>query len=176
MSVNEQVSQVKENSQVDNKYEDIKNFKVEEEWEKLNWVSLPKNDKNFVWGSLENKAGLYRVKLQEKHELKGCFCVGEQNISISKLEKDAILSIGKTKNLKRRLSKDHFSGNCHGNRLGRHLAKIFSDKECLSLKDVFDLDKITIEYVVVDCWWKRDLLESYGKIHHRSLFDLGIEH
>ena len=33
-----------------------------------------------------------------------------------------------------------------------------------------------LQYTVVSEWWKRDLLESYGKAVCRCLFDLEIEH
>ena len=160
------------------KEEIVDDFNVADVWEGLVWSPLPRNEKHFEWEKLDEQPGLYRARLLERVEFNQVFHIGEQEISISALEENAILSIGKTKDLKQRLSKQHFSGNSSGNRLGRHLAKIFPDngKGHLSLTDIFNLDKVAIEYVIEECWWKRDLLESYGKVHHKCLFDLGVEH
>ena len=159
-------------------YEDIEKFDVATVWGKLNWTLLQRRENHFLWKELDGKPGLYRVRLLKRVDVKHSFSIGEQEITVSALEKDAILSIGKTKNLKQRLSRQHFSGNISGNRLGRHLAKIYDNKaDYLSLTDIFKLnEELVIEYVIEWSWWKRDLLESYGKVHHKCLFDLGVKH
>ncbi|MBQ9336110.1 MAG: hypothetical protein IJS14_02280 [Lentisphaeria bacterium] len=177
------------------KYSEIKNFEVADEWEKKEkekkWIVLNWEDPSLP----EQKAGIYRVQLVQKIETKTIpiHPVGQQKI-IADLTEGTYLSVGKSSNLHQRLLFQHFSKNHCGNRLGRHLANLFLEYKYINPEYINKDSKVTpyidkdgirsliakkiicIDFFYEAEWWKRDLYETYGKVHHKCLFDLGIEH
>ncbi len=164
-------------------YADIQKFQPSTMWEG-EWKELHADFSN-----LPKAAGVYRVKLLNLKGKDAVFHCGKDEITMLAGTANVYLSVGKTTNLKNRLGSQHFSSNHCGNRLGRHLATLFPDfagdnKDSHSVNFVtkercgslIEGGFISIEFLEEDVWWKRDLLESYGKATYKCLFDLGIEH
>ena len=157
---------------------DILGFNAADAWKNLQWKTIEKNvlQENDLQ---ENPPGIYQLVLNPRvntamEDVKVCnkeeatiYCKNINN------NDGIILSVGKTKKLRTRLQQ-HFGNNDRANRLKRRCKTFFG------LKDV-SLDNLTqhnmqIKYTIIEEWWKRDLLESYGKAVNCCLFDLEIEH
>ena len=153
-------------------YSEILKFNAAEAWDKLRWQTIEEN------GLPENDPGIYQLILKSDGKNKiaevnvcnkeeaGIYC---NNLG----EGDVILSVGKTKKLRTRLQQ-HFGNNDRANRLKRR-CKTFFGLEDVSLDNLTE-HKLQIKYTIIEEWWKRDLLESYGKAVNCCLFDLEIEH
>ena len=166
-------------------YSEIQKFDIADVWSTPGeWKVLQPDFEN-----INPQEGVYRIILLTQTENTPPFGVGKEKITMN-LEPNTCLSVGKSRNLRKRLLNQHFSANHSGNRLGRHLAVLFPEyakKTDSKQKKYVDKDgckslisnpkpKIRIEFLYVSEWWKRDLLESYGKALHKCIFDLGIEH
>ena len=163
-------------------YADIQNYNVSEKWDSLQWKRLEKKDGVTVLPPA--LPGLYRLFLRKNKKIKSfpevCIC----NNRDTKLEgknifngNEIVLSIGKTKTLRKRLGQ-HFGNNFRNNRLKTRCIQFFGNTkgiENISLDNLDDYE-MYLEYIIIPDWWQRDLLESYGKAIHRCLFDLEIEH
>lgn len=157
-------------------YTDILAYDVAQNWKALKWEKVKRKNSKTVLPP--DKPGVYRLILRKGKNIHfdtlvcgksdaGLYC---QN---SVLENDLVLSIGKTKKLRSRLGQ-HFSNNKKSNRLKKRCEQFFGLQD-VSLDNLAE-NNMYLEYVVIDDWWKRDLLESYGKAFFRCLFDLEIEH
>ena len=161
-------------------YSEILKFNAAEAWDKLRWQTIEENGlpEN---GLPPNAPGIYQlilnpdentdmavaeVKVCNKEEATIC-CDNINN------ENGIILSVGKTKKLRTRLQQ-HFGKNDRANRLKRR-CKTFFGLEDVSLDNLAH-HNLQIKYTIIKEWWKRDLLESYGKAVNCCLFDLEIEH
>ena len=162
-------------------YIDILNYVVKADWDKK-WNELRPNavTKKFSWSSLDIGA-VYRVTLcQEIIFDNFAVCNGRCKIQ-GTIPANTIVSIGKTQNLSKRMQ-DHFTpSKANSNRLLTRFNNIFPFPEAKGrtwLSEMILANVIKIEYVQIEDeeWWKRDLLESYGKAICRCLFDLEIEH
>lgn len=159
-------------------YCDILKYDVKADWnKKWNELRPNKKTKKFSWTSLHFGA-VYRVTLCCQKDFEITVCNSNYKVTGTIL-KNTILSVGKTKNFAERMQ-DHFSkSKTNSNRLLTRLKNIseFERAEGLSWLSEMILDgQIKIEYILIENWWQRDLLESYGKAIHRCLFDLEIEH
>ena len=157
-------------------YSDILDSDVNESW-KTEWNELRPEEKteNFSWKSLHLGA-VYRVTLCHKKDFEIAVCNSGQNI-VGTIPENTIISVGKTKDFAERM-KVHFTPSSkNSNRLLTRLKNIFKEADGLKwLSKMISAEEIKIEYIKIDDWWKRDLLESYGKAIHSCLFDLEIEH
>ena len=153
-------------------YSEILKFNAADEWNNLEWTmidkdSLPPNAPGIYLLILKSdgKNKIAEVNVCNKEEA-GIYC---NNLG----KGDVILSVGKTKKLRTRLQQ-HFGNNDRANRLKRR-CKAFFGLEDVSL-DNLTQHNMQIKYTIIEEWWKRDLLESYGKAVNCCLFDLEIEH
>lgn len=158
---------------------DILKYDVKADWNK-EWRELRPNEitKKFSWKSLHLGA-VYRVTLCCQKDFEITVCNSKYEVT-GTIPENTILSVGKTKNFAERMQ-DHFSkSKTNSNRLLTRLKNIkgFEGAEGLSWlsKMILDHRQIKIEYIQIENWWQRDLLESYGKAIHSCLFDLEIEH
>ena len=162
-------------------YSNIQDYDVKKQWDnKEKWIELKPDSKTkkFSWIPL-NIGAVYRVILcEEIVNFEVTICKSEHKITGS-VPKNSIVSVGKTKNLSDRM-KAHFSrSQINSNRLLTRLKYIFPKADGLKwLSEMILSNKIKIEYIQINDkeWWKRDLLESYGKAISGCLFDLEIEH
>ena len=160
-------------------YADIQNYNVSKAWESLQWQGLEKKDGATVLPPAS--PGLYRLVLKKNEKIKRFSQVricnnsdaGLKGENIFNVNDEIILSIGKTKSLRKRLGQ-HFGNNSCNNRLKNRCIQFFGI-ENISLDNLGDYE-MYLQYIIITDWWKRDLLESYGKAIHSCLFDLEIEH
>ena len=158
-------------------YNDILGFDAADAWGKLEWKTIEKNVLQED-DLRKNPPGIYQLILNPGRntaiaEVKVCN-KEEAGIYCNNLGKgDVILSVGKTKKLRTRLQQ-HFGNNDRANRLKRR-CKTFFGLEDVSLDNLAH-HNLQIKYTIIKEWWKRDLLESYGKAVNCCLFDLEIEH
>ena len=162
-------------------YAEIKEFadKLSEKWYGLkNWISIkPKETGQFLfdWAGLRGIPGLYRLILCKPLNVK--FDIIKETVNVH-LKNDVILSIGKTGDLGQRLGDDHFCSNKRSGRLRCHLERLFPE-DTINYRWLSKMIRdgiIKLEYIQIEEWWKRDLLEAYGRSLNACLFDLGIEH
>lgn len=182
-------------------YSEIRDYNVSEKWQSLQWKKLEREDGVTVFPP--NSPGLYRLVFKTNSKIKSFpeVCICNKNDAKLKCENifngnEIVLSIGKTKKLKTRLTQ-HFGKYKIASRLKNRCIQFFKNDvnddiskitldnlENYNVND--DISKISldnlenynmyIEYVIVKEWWKRDLFEAYGKAIHCCLFDLEIEH
>ena len=175
-----------------NNYSEIADFgkDIQKQWEKEGaWHTIENTEK---WDTIPNKAGIYKLTFTGKTvELPKGYILCARKIPNTKREQrelcqgillsGTVLTVGKSRYLRRRI-KQHFSRNDHVNRLGTHLNKLFNSSDFTNVSTNEDIFKILSEhslllsFYLIDQWWKRDLLEAYGRSISFSLFDLGFEH
>lgn len=165
-------------------YSEIRDYNVSEKWQSLQWKKLERKDGVTVFPP--NSPGLYRLVFKTNSEIKSFpeVCICNKNDAKLKCENifngnEIVLSIGKTKKLKTRLTQ-HFGKYKIASRLKNRCIQFFKndvndDISKISLDNLENYN-MYIEYVIVKEWWKRDLFEAYGKAIHCCLFDLEIEH
>ena len=164
-------------TQVD--YSAILDYDVEALWnQKWNELKPGAVTEKFSWSSL-NIGAVYRVSLCQKINLDNfAVCKGRCEIR-GTVPADTIVSVGKTTNLSERMQAHFTPSKTNSNRLLTRFKNIFKEADGISwLSEMISSNVIKIEYIHIkdEEWWKRDLLESYGKAVCRCLFDLEIEH
>ena len=150
-------------------YEEIKQFAetIQQQWNNLDWSQINELE------SVPNKPGIYRLILKIERQIPDDYkvCSKDDATITGNLPAGIILSVGKTKTLRKRI-KQHFGDNKYNNRLRKRLGNIGIKVKDFSSNN----DKVQLQYCVIDNWWKRDLLEAYGRAITCAFFDLEIEH
>lgn len=164
-------------------YADIKDFtkKIGAEWENVVWEKVASDNCNAIL----DKPGIYRLivivnrAIRIPNEYKVCG-IADAEIS-GELSAGTVLSVGKTKKLRTRI-KQHFGNNKNNNRLKKRLLNIGikidleSPLQVEALVKILNDNQLELQYSEIDEWWKRDLLEAYGRAISAAFFDLEIEH
>jgi len=158
-------------------------------WERLLWNTghfslVPSVRKAMDLPAAPASAGLYRmtwVGLEEWSVLSaGTLHVGasqkieDPQLIMANLRPPVLLTIGRTTNIRERL-RQHFSVNPNHNRVGKRLGSLLSD---LDFAEVCTLAarNIVVDWVEIESWVARCLLEAYGKAVFKPILDLDAEH
>lgn len=130
-----------------------------------------------------NVPGLYRVTwvggkdwgLVEKHRAaKGSKKIADLEFCFSRSVLPCALTVGRTTDIAGRL-KQHMGSNTHNNRLFQRLCEVLPDHAHDKIRALV-VANVKVEWVEIDSWIERSLLESYAKATQRPLFDIDAEH
>ena len=130
-----------------------------------------------------NHPGLYRMiwhgvddwkMLPKQMAVKASVKVQTPVLDYSSLTPPVVLTVGRTTRIRRRI-RQHFGTNPNNNRALMRLRQLLPDLELARLLDMV-LRNIRIDWVTVDQWVDRCLLEKSGVVNEMPIFDLDAEH
>jgi hypothetical protein len=157
-------------------------------WQALQWSSAELRRTTSVNQPLDIPnapylPGLYRMiwhglddwqKLPKQISVKASVKVQNPVLSYSTITPPIVLTIGRTTSIRKRI-RQHFGTNRNNNRALMRIRNLCPDLDLSSLLDLI-LKNVRIEWVTIDNWVDRCLLEKSGVISEIPIFDLDAEH
>lgn len=159
-----------------------------EMWGELQWSTGPlepttrRNEPLHV-ANMPGEPGIYRMiwndaqsweTVRKTIPVKATLRIADRELEFDQLRPPALLTIGKTTNLAKRVCQ-HFGTNQNNNRVISRLASVLPKPPYNELIDIAR-SSITVEWVVIPDWIDRCLLERYGCATARPILDMEAEH
>ena len=162
---------------------------ITELWSNLNWTNIAPREEpglQFPFTKINIPAvpGLYRLTWHNTDEwpqtiksirVKATPLIVDPVLTFADSQPPVVLSIGRTTNLKNRLSQ-HFSKNKNSNRFLKRMRQILPDEMDDDAIRELSRQSINLEITSIDCWVQRCQLERYGTVVHHPIFDFDAEH
>lgn len=118
----------------------------------------------------EAKWGLAKKEIAVKASVR----VQAPILDFASISAPVTVTIGRTTAIRKRI-RQHFGSNRNNNRALMKFRLLFPDLELDELLDVL-FDSIRVEWVQVESWVDRCLLEKAGVVAELPIFDLDAEH
>ena len=157
-------------------------------WQTLAWETgaiveaCSKNRPLAVQGA-PGRAGIYRISwvgaeawasAQHVYLSRGSSKIPDLRIDVNPRVPPLVLSIGRTTDLRKRL-RQHFGDNENNNRILGRMRGLLPGRSDAEIRDIA-AHSLKVEWVVVECWIQRCLLEAFGKAVEAPVLDIDAEH
>jgi hypothetical protein len=157
-------------------------------WNDLRWESAPLERAASTSQPLDipqspKTAGVYKMtwhdidcwkQLPKQITVKASVRVQTPVLDISSLDPPVVLTIGRTTSIRSRI-RQHFGTNRNNNRALMRIRQLIPDLDIAALLDIV-CKNVKIEWVRIDNWVDRCLLEKSGVCITLPIFDLDAEH
>lgn len=157
-------------------------------WDDLQWASSPivratSINQPFDIPQSPNTPGLYMMtwhgvdgwrQLPKQITVKATVKVQTPILDFASLTPPFVLTIGRTTAIRKRI-RQHFGTNRNNNRALMRFRQLLPDLEIAALLDIV-CSNVRIDWVCVDNWVHRCLLEKAGVCKTLPVFDLDAEH